>query len=58
MAWGKKKPRGTRVVDRFAAALAETGDVRLASAAIGIKPSYGTALFALIRRELGVEQCR
>lgn len=53
MAWGRKKPRGTRVIDRFAAALAETGDVATAADMIGIKRSYATALFAVIRKQLG-----
>lgn len=57
MPW-RPKPRGTRVIDRFAAALAECGDVPTAADRIGIKRSYGTALFAVIRRQLGVEQCK
>lgn len=31
MAWGRTLPRGTRVIDRFAEALAETGDVPAAA---------------------------
>ena len=57
MAWGKSKSRGTRVIDRFAQALSECGDVATAAAQIGIKHNYGTALFALIRKQLG-EQAR
>jgi hypothetical protein len=53
VAWGKPKPRGTRVIDRFASALAEHGDVPAAAEAIGIKRSYANALFARIRAELG-----
>lgn len=53
MAWGRSKPRGTRVIDRFAAALAETGDVPAAAEAIGINRDYANSLFARIRRELG-----
>lgn len=53
MAWGKTKPRGTRVIDRFAQALSETGDVPSAAEAIGIKRGYANALFALIRKQLG-----
>ncbi|HSE73956.1 MAG TPA: hypothetical protein VLB05_05540 [Dongiaceae bacterium] len=48
-------PRGTRVIDRFAEALAECGDVRTAAQAIGIKRDYATALFARIRKELGAQ---
>lgn len=57
MAWGKRKPRGTRVIDKFAEALSETGDVRAAAARIGIKVPYAHNLFSMIRRELG-EQAR
>lgn len=53
MAWGQRKPRGTRVIDRFAEALANCGDVRTAADQIGIKRSYATALFAMIRKQLG-----
>jgi sirohydrochlorin ferrochelatase len=53
MAWGKRKPRGTRVIDRFAEALAQTGDVPAAAALLGIKRSYANSLFALIRKQLG-----
>jgi hypothetical protein len=52
MPW-KRKPRGTRVIDRFAAALAETGDVRTAAAQLGLDRDYANSLFAKIRRELG-----
>lgn len=55
--WGRPKPRGTRVIDRFAAALAETGDVPSAAEQIGIKRDYANSLFARIRKELG-EQAR
>lgn len=57
MAWGQRKPRGTRVIDRFAEALAELGDVPAAAEACGIKRSYANALFAKIKLELG-EQAR
>lgn len=53
MAWGKRKPRGTRVIDRFAAALAETGDVPSAAAQLGLNRDYANSLFARIRKELG-----
>lgn len=53
MAWGRKKPRGTRVIDRFAAALAETGDVQQAAALIGIKKTYADNLLSTIRKQLG-----
>jgi hypothetical protein len=52
MPW-RRKPRGTRVIDRFAAALAETGDVAAAAQQLGIKRNYANALLAQIRRELG-----
>ena len=57
MAWGKRKPRGTRVIDRFAEELSIVGDVPTAAANLGIKRSYANALFAMIRRQLG-EQAR
>jgi hypothetical protein len=57
MAWGRKKQRGTRVIDRFAEALAECGDVPTAAARLGLKPGYANSLFALIRKQLG-EQAR
>jgi hypothetical protein len=53
MAWGQTKPRGTRVIDRFAEALAECGDVPAAAERIGIKRSYANSLFAIIRKQLG-----
>lgn len=51
--WGTPKPRGTRVIDRFAAALAETGDVREAAAMVGIKKTYADNLLSTIRKQLG-----
>jgi sirohydrochlorin ferrochelatase len=53
MAWGRRKPRGTRVIDRFAEALAECGDVPTAAARLGIKRDYANSLFANIRKQLG-----
>jgi hypothetical protein len=53
VSWGKTKPRGTRVIDRFAEALSECGDVPTAAAQLGLKRSYANSLFALIRKELG-----
>lgn len=53
MAWGRSKPRGTRVIDRFAEALAETGDVPAAAAVLGINRDYANSLFATIRKQLG-----
>lgn len=53
MAWGRKKPRGTRVIDRFAEALSEDGDVATAAARLGINRDYANSLFAMIRKELG-----
>lgn len=57
MAWGRSKPRGTRVIDRFAEALAETGDVPSAAAALGIDRNYANSLFATIRKQLGPQAC-
>jgi hypothetical protein len=57
MPW-RSKPRGTRVIDRFAQALSECGDVPTAAAQIGIKRDYANALFAQIKRDLGREQCQ
>lgn len=53
MAWGQTKPRGTRVIDRFAEALSECGDVQIAAAQLGLNRDYANSLFALIRKELG-----
>lgn len=53
MAWGKKKPRGTRVIDRFARELAECGDVPTVALRLGLNRNYANSLFARIRRELG-----
>jgi hypothetical protein len=58
MAWGRTKPRGTRVIDRFAEALADCGDVPTAADRIGINRDYANSLFARIRNELGREQAR
>ena len=55
MTWRRTKPRGTRVIDRFAEALAETGDVAAAAARIGIKRNYANTLFSKICRQLGVQ---
>lgn len=55
MAWGKRKPRGARVIDRFAEALSECGDVPAAAAQLGINLNYANSLFARIRRELGAQ---
>jgi hypothetical protein len=57
MAWGKRKPRGTRVIDRFAEALANCGDVPTAADQLGLNRDYANSLFALIRKQLG-EQAR
>lgn len=53
MAWGRFKPRGTRVIDRFAQALSECGDVQTAAAQLGLNRDYANSLFALIRKQLG-----
>lgn len=53
--WGAPKRRGARVIDRFAEALAECGDVPTAAAQLGINRDYANALFARIRRELGAQ---
>lgn len=53
MAWGRSKPRGTRVIDRFAEALADCGDVATAAARLGIRRSYADNLLSDIRKQLG-----
>lgn len=53
MAWGQSKPRGTRVIDRFAEELANCGDVSVAAANLGLNRDYANSLFALIRKQLG-----
>lgn len=53
MAWGKRKARGTRVIDRFAEALSECGSVPMAASMLGINRDYANSLFATIRKELG-----
>lgn len=45
--------RGERVIDLFAEALSEHGEITPASAAIGISRDYGKRLFLQIRKELG-----
>lgn len=57
-AGGGPKPRGTRVIDRFAEALAECGDVPTAADRIGIKRSYANSLFGKICDELGRGQAQ
>lgn len=52
MPW-RTKPRGTRVIDRFAEELAECGDVPTAAAKLGLNRDYANSLLALIRKELG-----
>jgi hypothetical protein len=54
MPW-KRKPRGTRVIDRFAAELAECGDVPTVAARLGMDRGYANSLFALIRKQLGAQ---
>lgn len=49
----QKKPRGTRVIDRFAQALSELGTVPLAAMSLGLSRDYANSLFAQIRRDLG-----
>jgi hypothetical protein len=53
LAWGQTKPRGTRIIDRFAEALSECGDVQTAAAQLGLNRDYANSLFALIRKQLG-----
>lgn len=53
MAWGKRKPRGTRVIDRFAQELSECGDVPTAAARLNLNHDYANSLLARIRKELG-----
>lgn len=55
MAWGRSKPRGTRVIDRFAEVLANCGDVQTAAQQLGLNRDYANSLFARIRRELGAQ---
>lgn len=55
MAWGKRLPRGTRVIDRFAEALANCGDVHTAADQLGLNRDYANSLFARIRKELGAQ---
>lgn len=52
MVW-RKKPRGTRTIDRFAEALSECGDVPTAARKLGLNRDYANSLFAKIRKELG-----
>jgi hypothetical protein len=56
MPW-KRKPRGTRVIDRFAEELSIVGDVPTAAANLGLNRDYANSLFSLIRKRLG-EQAR
>lgn len=49
----RAKPRGTRVIDHFAEALAECGDVATAAAELGMNRDYANSLFATIRKQLG-----
>jgi hypothetical protein len=56
MPW-KRKPRGTRVIDRFAEELSIVGDVPTAAANLGLNRDYANSLFSLIRKQLG-EQAR
>lgn len=49
----KHYTRGERVIDLFAEALAEHGEITPAAAAIGISRDYGKTLFYRIRRDLG-----
>lgn len=51
----RRKPRGTRVIDRFAQALSETGDVATAAAQLGIKRCYADNLLSTIRKQLGAQ---
>jgi hypothetical protein len=53
VAWGKRKPRGTRVIDRFAHELSECGDVPMAAERLGLNRGYANSLFARIRKDLG-----
>jgi len=53
MAWGRRKPRGERVIDRFAEELAECGDVSTAAERLGLNRDYANSPFSRIRKELG-----
>jgi hypothetical protein len=49
----RPKPRGTRVIDRFAEELSIVGDVPTVAANLGMDRGYANSLFALIRKQLG-----
>lgn len=51
----KQLERGKRMVDLFAEAISECGDITLASATLGINRPYGKRLFLQIRKELGAQ---
>jgi len=45
------------MVDLFAQAISEHGEITPASAALGINRDYGKRLFMQIKRELGSQAC-
>jgi hypothetical protein len=53
----RQEERGKRMVDLFAEAISEHGEITPASAALGISRDYGKRLFGQIRRELGPRAC-
>jgi hypothetical protein len=52
MVW-RRKPRGTRVIDRFAEELSIVGDVPTAAANLGLNRDYANTLLSAIRKQLG-----
>lgn len=49
----RQTERGKRVIDLFAEALSEHGEITAAAQAIGISRDYGKKLFSRIRKDLG-----
>lgn len=49
----RQNVRGSRVIDLFAEALAEHGEITPAAAAMGIRRDYGKRLLLQIRKALG-----
>lgn len=51
----RQHQRGLRMIDLFAEALAEHGEITPAAKTIGISRDYGKRLLLQIRRELGAQ---
>ncbi len=47
-----------RLIDQFAEALSESGDVDTAARQVGIVPAYGRVLLQRIINRLGKAQCK